>query len=287
LLEARDLRVRPGLDDKVITEWNAMAVAALAEAGGAAGRQDWVEAAVEVATFLCSSLRRPADRRWLRSWQGGRAGPNLAFAVDYAWLTEAFTRLAGATGHARWIAAAREVADDMLALFWDDDQGGLFTTGHDAERLIVRSKDTYDGAIPSANSVAAVALLRLAAVTGSNRYGTAAEQILKVVEPMLGRHPTAGTNFLAAADLLVSGVTEVAVAGDRPDLVAAVRSRYLPRTVLAWGEPFDSPLWEGRDGPDAAGKAFVCRNYACGMPVDDAAALIVQLAGGEAAVANG
>jgi uncharacterized protein len=279
LLEVRNKRVRPGLDDKVITEWNAMAVAALAEAGGATGRRDWVDAAVEVATFLCSSLRRPADRRWLRSWQGGRAGGNLAFAVDYAWLTEAFTRLAGATGHAIWMAAAREAADDMLSLFWDGDQGGLFTTGHDAERLIVRSKDTYDGAIPSANSVAAVALLRLAAVTGSSRYGTAAEQILKLVGPMLGRHPTAGTNFLAAADLLVSGVIEVVVAGERPDLVAAVQSRYQPRAVLAWGEPFDSPLWEGRNGPDAAGKAFVCRNYACGMPVDEPAALIEQLAG--------
>jgi uncharacterized protein len=279
LLEVRDLRVRPGLDDKVITEWNAMAVAALAEAGGAAGRQDWIDAAVEIATFLRSSARRPSDGRWLRSWQGGRAGRNLAYAVDFAWLVEGFTRLAEATGQAVWVAAAREAADDLLRLFWDDEEGGLFTTGHDAERLIVRSKDTYDGATPSANSVAAVALLRLAALTGSDRYGTAAERIIKLVEPMLARHPTAGTNFLAAADLLESGVIEVAVTGDRPDLVAAVRGRYLPSAVLAWGEPFDSPLWEGRRGLDAAGKAFVCRNYACLTPVDDAGALLGQLAG--------
>jgi uncharacterized protein len=279
LLSVRALRVRPGLDDKVITEWNAMAVAALAEAGAATGRQDWIDAAAEIATFLRSSLRRPADGRWLRSWQGGRAGSHLAYAVDYAWLVEGFTRLAEATGRAAWIGAAREAADDLLALFWDDAEGGLFTTGHDAERLIVRSKDTYDGATPSANSVSAGALLRLAALTGSGDYATAAERIIKLVEPMLSRQPTAGTNFLAATDLLVSGVTEVAVAGDRPDLVGAVRSRYLPTAVLAWGEPFDSPLWEGRVGPDADGKAFVCRNYACLAPVDDVDALLQQLGG--------
>jgi uncharacterized protein len=279
MLAVRDRRVRPGLDDKVITEWNAMAMAALAEAGGAAGRADWLAAAVEIATFLDSSLRRPADGRWLRSWQGGRAGRNLAYAVDHAWLVEGYTRLAEATGQATWLAAARGAADDLLRLFWDDEEGGLFTTGHDAERLIVRSKDTYDGATPSANSVAAVALLRLSALTGSAGYRDAADRILMLMEPTLTRQPTAGTNFLAAVDLLVSGMTEVAVTGDRHDLVAAVQGRYLPGTVLAWGEPYDSPLWEGRAGPDAAGKAFVCRNYACLAPVTEATALLAQLAG--------
>ena len=115
LLDARGRAGPPGLDDKVITEWNAMAVAALAEAGGATGRADWVDAAVEIATFLDSALRRPSDGRWLRSWQGGRAGRNLAYAVDYAWLVEAFTRLAEATGQAAGWRAAREAADDLLA----------------------------------------------------------------------------------------------------------------------------------------------------------------------------
>jgi uncharacterized protein len=278
LLQVRDQRVRPGLDDKVITEWNAMAVAALAEAGAAAERRHWIDAAVEIATFLQASLRRPTDGRWLRSWQGGRAGRNLAYAIDYAWLVEAFTRLAEATGRGAWIAASTDAADDLLRLFWDDDEGGVLTTGHDAERLIVRSKDTYDGATPSANSVAASALLRLGAITGSDRYHDASSRILRLVEPTLRRHPTAGTNFLAAVDLLVSGAVEVAVTGNRPDLVAAVQRRYLPSTVLAWGEPFDSPLWEGRDGPDAADKAFVCRNYACLTPVDEVDALVGQLA---------
>ncbi len=96
--------------------------------------------------------------------------------------------------------------------------------------------------------------------------------------PLLARHPIAFTNFLAAVDLVVSGVTEVAVTGDRPDLVAAVAPRYLPNAVLAWGEPYPSPLWEGRTTPETAGKAFVCRNYTCGAPVDDLDSLLEQLA---------
>ena len=279
LLAARELRVRPGLDDKVVTEWNAMAVAALAESGAAMGRSDWVAAGVEVAEFLLSQLRRPGDGRWLRAWQGGRPGRHLAYAIDYAWLVEAFTRLAEATGEARWVVAAREVADDLLRLFADPVDGGFFTSGDDAEALIVRSKDSYDGATPSANSVAAVALLRLSALTGEARYGDASAALLTAMAPLLARYPTGFTNFLAAVDMVVSGVTEVAVTGERQDLVEAVTARYLPNVVLAWGQPYPSPLWEGRTGPEAAHKAFICRNYTCGTPVTDIDSMLEQLAG--------
>ncbi len=278
LFEMRERRVHPGLDDKVVTEWNAMAVAGLAEAGAAMDRSDWVDAAVSVAEFLQGSLRR-ADGRWLRAWQGGRPGRHLAYAVDYAWLIEACTRLAEATGQARWIEAAREVADDLLRLFWDNHEGGLFTTGDDAERLIVRSKDTYDGATPSANSVAAVGLLRLAALTGEERYGDAGRQILTLLAPLMARHPSGFTHSLAGVDLVVSGISEVAITGDRPDLVAAAHARYLPNAVLAWGEPFPSPLWEGRTTDEAAGRAYVCRNFVCGRPADDLDDMLEQLAG--------
>jgi uncharacterized protein YyaL (SSP411 family) len=278
LFEAREQRVRPGLDDKVVTEWNAMAAAALASAGSTLGRSDWIDAAVEVAAFLLDQLRRPADGRWLRSWQGGRPGRNLAYAVDHAWLIEAFTRLAEATGEARWISHATDAASDLLRLFRDAESGGLFTTGDDAEALLVRSKDVYDGATPSANSVAALGLLRLGALTGSERFSRTGMEILELMAPLLARQPMAFTNFLAAVDLVTSGVTEVVVTGDRPDLVAAVHLRYLPNAVVAWGEPYSSPLWEGRTDGQAEGKAFVCRGYACLAPVSDADSLIRQLA---------
>jgi uncharacterized protein YyaL (SSP411 family) len=278
LLQTRERRPRPGLDDKVVTEWNAMAVAALAEAGAACGRVDWTGAAEEVAAFLLGSLRSPSGR-WLRAWQGGRAGRNLAVAVDHAWLVEAFTRLAEATGRAAWVEQARAAADDLLRLFWDHAEGGLFTTGSDAERLIVRAKDTYDGATPSANSVAAVGLARLGALTGEERYTGAAAAICGLLEPAMARHPLAYTNLLTATDLLVGGITEVAITGGRADLVDAVQSAYLPSAVLAWGEPYPSPLWEGRSGPDTSGLAFVCRNYTCLAPVDERDSLLEELAG--------
>jgi uncharacterized protein YyaL (SSP411 family) len=263
----------------VVTEWNAMAVAALAEAGAAMGRDDWVEVAIEVAEFLLTALRQAETGRWLRSWQGGRAGQHLAVAVDYAWLVEAFTRLGEATGTGRWVDEARSVADQLLGLFWDDDEGGLFTTGNDAERLIVRAKDTYDGATPSANSVAANALLRLGALSGQARYTDAASAICGLLEPLMARQPSGFTNLLAAVDLLISGITEVAITGERADLVDAVTGRYLPFAVLAWGTPYRSPLWEGRTGPDEAGKAFVCRDYKCLAPVLEVDALLEELAG--------
>ena len=267
LLEARSARVRPGLDDKILTEWNAMAVAALAEAGALLERPDWVTAAVEVAEFLLASLRRP-DGRWLRSWQAGTGARHLAYGADHAWLVEAFTRLAEATGQARWIAEARAAADALIELFWDGSAGGFHTTGHDAEVLIARPKETYDGATPSANSVATAALLRLAALTGEARYRERAEQVLEAMAPALAKAPAAFTGLVAAAGL-ATGTVEVAVTGERPDLVAAARAPYRPDRVLAWGEPYDSPRWEGRTGAAQAGLAFVCRHYTCAAPTAD------------------
>ncbi|MBV8560436.1 MAG: thioredoxin domain-containing protein, partial [Acidimicrobiia bacterium] len=217
-------------------------------------------------------LRRPEDGRWLRAWQGGRA-THLAYANDYAALVEAFTRLAEATGQARWISEARATADAMVDLFWDDAHGGLFTTGRDAERLITRPKDILDGALPSANSVAALALLRLGALTGERGYEGRAAAILRLLADPLARQPGAFAHLLEAVDLVTAGTTEIAITGDRPDLVAAVHQRYLPNAVLAWGERYDSPLLDGR----ADNLAYVCRNYACQLPAADIAELISQI----------
>jgi uncharacterized protein YyaL (SSP411 family) len=272
LFDRRATRVRPGLDDKVVTEWNAMMISVLAEAGAACERSDWRDAALTAADFLLTRLRDEAGR-WLRAWHPEGGARHLAYAVDHAWLVDAFTRLAEATGQARWIAEARAAADALLALFGDEHAGGFFTTAHDAEQLIVRSKDMFDGATPSANSVAAVALLRLAALTGVEEYEAEALRVLHLVAPYLEGHPTAFTHALAAVDMTVSAITEIAVVGDRPDLVAAAQRPYLPNAVLAWGEPYPSPLWESR----VDGLAYVCRNYACQAPVDDAPDLLAQL----------
>ena len=271
LFEAREERVRPGLDDKVLTEWNALFLSTLAEAAAATQNDEWLQTAVQTGEFLLRELRRP-DGRWLRAWQGGRA-KHLAYANDNAALVDAFTRLAEATGQARWIAEARTTADAMLDLFWDDKHGGLFTTGNDAEQLITRPKDILDSALPSANSVAALALLRLGALTGETHYAERAEGILRLLADPMGRQPGAFAHLLEAVDLASAGTTEIVITGDRPDLVAAVHERYLPNAVLAWGERYDSPLFEDR----ADGLGYVCRNYACNLPAKTVDELLSQL----------
>ncbi|MBW3581404.1 MAG: thioredoxin domain-containing protein, partial [Actinobacteria bacterium] len=276
LFEARERRVRPGLDDKVLTEWNGLFLATLAEAAAATGDGAWRSAAVELAEFLVANLRGD-DGRWLRAWHpstGEGATRLLAFAADHAALVDGFTRLAECTGEARWMAEARSTADALVELFWDDERGGVFTTGHDAETLVARQKDLLDNATPSANGATALSLARLAALTGDDGQRRAAEAIVGMLAGSAGAHPTAFAHLLAAVDVLAGPLTEVVVVGERPDLVAAAQRRFLPRAVLAWGEPYPSPLWEGRD----PGRAYVCQGFACRQPATTVEALEAQLA---------
>ena len=277
LFEVRSERVRPGLDDKVLTEWNGLLITALAVAATATGNSAWLTAAGECGEFLIGNLRR-ADGRWLRSWQAGdderpAGARHLACAADYAALVEAFCRLGEATGRACWINEARRTADDLLDLFSDPAGGGLLTCGRDAEPLVATPRDLFDNATPSASSAAALGLLRLGALVGENQYRDRAAEILAQLGPLAGEHPSAFGNLLCALDLYAAGTTEIVVTGDRRDLTDVVHQAWLPNAVLAWGEPYDSPLWTQR--PDGA--AYVCRNYTCSAPATDPATLRRQL----------
>ena len=273
MLAARSLRVRPGLDDKVLTEWNAMYASALAEAAAATGSTAWATAAVGIGEFLCANL--VDDRgRWLRSWQRDGGARHLAYAADHAWLVDCFTRLAELTGRAVWLERATATADALIARFADAAGGGFFTTAADAEQLIVRTKDVFDGATPSANAVAALALARLGALAGRDDFTAEARRVVDLLGELLLRHPTAFAHTVLTADLLARGCTEVVVTGDRHDLLAEYRRAWRPEAVVAWGEPTDSPLWVDR----APGFAYVCRDYACRVPADDVATLAGQLA---------
>jgi uncharacterized protein YyaL (SSP411 family) len=263
LLDARRSRPHPGLDNKIITEWNALMLSSLAEAAAAYQRPDWMEAAIRNGEFLLRELRDD-NGRWLRTWHqdGNPRARHGALAHDLAALVDAFTRLGEASGQARWIAEAQSVADQLLNHFWDTERGGLFTTADDGEKLIVRQKDLMDNATPSANSTAALALYRLTALTGVSRYEHLADQILKLFAGIISSAPTAFGNLLAAVHLRQAGTTEIVIAGTRPDLVSLVHSRWLPTAVVAWGEPYDSPLWRDRSGD----RAFVCHHYVCDSP---------------------
>ncbi len=270
LLAARTGRVRPGLDDKVLTEWNAMFCSALAETAAATARPEWGRAAEEMAGFLLANLR---DRRgrWLRSWQGGRAG-TLAYAGDYAWLVDAFTRLSELTGKASWLDEAAAVASDLVALFRPDD-GPLRTTGSDAEMLIVRPVEAMDDATPSATAVGGMALVRLGAMRGDDAMAETGAGLLASLDTLLERQPLAGAFAVAASELVAEGTTEVVVTGERPDLLETVRRRYQPDAVVLWGERTTSPLWEGRDD----GYGYVCRRRVCSAPADTPEALTERL----------
>jgi len=267
LLEERNRRVRPGLDDKILTEWNALMISTLAEAGAATGRAEWIDRAERAAEFLLEGLRRD-DGRWLRSWQNGRAR-HLAYAGDYAALVDAFTRLGETTGRARWTELALATAEQMLELFGDHDQGGLWTTGHDAERLVARPKDLLDGPTPSANALAAVALMRLWGLTGREDLRGASTGIIRLLAQPVESHPSGFAHLLWALEMELLGLTEIAVVGDVPGLVTEVLTTYLPLAVVAWGEPFGGPLWESRE----PGHAYVCEGHTCLAPIDDPEAL--------------
>jgi len=272
LFRHRDRRIRPGLDDKVLTEWNGLMLSTLAEGAAATGRTDWLEDAVSNARFLCENLRRD-DGRWMRSWQAEGGARHLGYAADHAAMVDGLVRLGEATGEAQWTDMAVDTADTLLVRFSDQYNGGFFSTGNDAETLITRPKDVFDNAHPSANSLAALALLRLGALTGEGRFTDAAESVLRLLGRNAASQPTAFGRLLEAIDLFHSGTTEVVVTGDRADLVSAVASSYRPNTVLAWGERRPGPLWDGREG----NQAWVCRNQTCTAPVDSVKALLANL----------
>ena len=211
--------------------------------------------------------------RLMRSWQGGRAR-HLAVAADHAWLAEACLRLSEWTGRSVWRERALVVVNELLHLFWDDAAGGFFTTGSDAEALVVRPKEFIDGAVPSANSIAVTALLRANALVDDPRIDDAVDRTITLARPLLERHPTALADMVAALPMW-SGRHEIVVTGDRPDLLAEVRRHWLPAAVLAWGQPDSGPLFEGR--PSELGLAYVCQARSCRTPAADVETLAGQL----------
>jgi hypothetical protein len=271
LAAARAGRIQPARDEKVLTEWNAMTAATLAEVAAATGRDDYGRRAEEIGEFLWASMY--AGERLMRSWQGGRAR-HLAVAADYAWLAEASFRLSEWTGATRWRERAVRAVHQLLDLFWDDASGGFFTTGGDAEALVVRPKEFLDGAVPSSNSVAVAALLHAGALVDDPRIEGAIERTVALAGPLLERHPGALADMVAALPM-VNGRDEIVITGDRPDLLAEVRRNWLPDAVMVWGEPDAGPLFADR--PAEPGLAYVCRGRSCQMPAANATTLAGQL----------
>jgi uncharacterized protein len=262
----------PALDDKRLCSWNALMIAALAEAGAALGRDEYRQAALHCAEFVWSELRDERGRL-RRSWKDCKA-PLAGYLEDYAYLVEALLTLYEATFEVKWFDAARDTAELMIELFADPERGGFFTTAHDHESLIARRKDVDDHPIPSGNSSAAYGLLRLAALTGESEYEGHAVGVLQLLTRAASQHPHALPHLLCALDFHLASVKEVALVAPTEsdglgELAAVVRSGFRPHLVLAGGpEGTERPeLMRARAAVDGRPAAYVCRNFACRRPV--------------------
>jgi uncharacterized protein YyaL (SSP411 family) len=274
LYEHRRRRVWPGLDDKRLCSWNALMIAALADAGAVLGRDDYLAAGRRCAGHVLDEMRDPRGRL-RRSWKDGEARL-AAYLEDYAFTVEALLALYEATFEVRWFDAARELADAMIERFADPERGGFFTTADDHEELIARRKDVDDHPIPSGNSAAAYGLLRLAALTGEGAYEEHAASVLRLFGRAAGSHPQALAHLLRALDFRLAATREVALvapaAGDGLEpLAGVVRARLRPHLVLAGGpEGTDRPeLMLERSPVEGHAAAYVCERFACRRPVTE------------------
>ncbi|HSN83092.1 MAG TPA: thioredoxin domain-containing protein [Polyangiales bacterium] len=282
LYRIRSKRVWPGLDDKVLTAWNGLMLGALADAGLALRRSDYLDAAQANAEFLHRTMRRDSGRL-LRAWKAGSRAKYNAYLEDYACLADGLLALYEATFDVRWFEWARELGELMMRHFRDHDNGGFFDTSDDHEELIHRPKDLQDNAVPSGNSMAATVLLKLSLLTGNGELWQAAEQSTAMMTRFMSQYPSGFGQWLNAATFILSEPLEIALVGSRAELeplLEVVRQGYRPFQVVAAAEPDDPTtprLLENRPQVDGKGTAYVCRHFACKVPVTEPEALEVQL----------
>lgn len=278
LYVVRAERVPPGLDDKILTSWNGLMLASLAEAARVLKRDDYLAAARKAGEFLLCQMVDESGRLY-RSHKNGRSKLN-GYLEDYANLIDALLELYQSTFEEDWFEAARRLADVALKHFPSDD-GGFYDTSDDHEALIVRPRNLQDNVTPSGNAMMAKQLLRLAAYTAEPRYDEAAREVLRKLSDAMRQYPQAFAESLNAADMLIRGIAEVAVIGDRADgatieLMDALHQPYRPNLISALAEDDVHqhaliPLLNARRKRDGKATVYVCRHFACKMPVTTAA----------------
>jgi uncharacterized protein YyaL (SSP411 family) len=287
LLAARSARPRPHRDDKILTSWNGLMIAALAYGAATLEEPAYLEAARRAARFVLSSLRR--EGRLLRRYRDGDAR-YPATLEDHAFFLDGLLELYAADFDAAWLAEAAALAEQMLARFYDEPRGGFFLRGADEPPLLIRAKEPYDGATPSGNSMAVWTLLRLARLTGNRRFEAAARTTLEVFSGRLAQFPFAFPQMLTAADFALGPSREIVIAGasdaaETQQMLRAVRARFLPRAVAAWHQPGPTgraleavaPFVAAQQPLDGRPTAYICEQFVCRLPVTDAERFIEQL----------
>ncbi|MCK4960701.1 MAG: thioredoxin domain-containing protein, partial [Planctomycetes bacterium] len=291
LFKIRAGRIRPHRDEKVIAGWNGLMIASLAYGGQAFGDERYISAAERCAGFVLDKLRK--NGRLMRYYVKGRA-VEPGFLDDYAFMITGLLDLYEATFDAKWLVEAAGLSEQMIALFADTENGGFFLTGSDGEKLIVRSKPDYDGAVPSGNSVAALALLRLGQLTMQPKFTRQAETVLNAFSKGLTQSPVGFTEMLTALDFYLGPRREIVIAGnpdadDTDKMVRLIRQMFMPRTVLLMHQQGSAgteieqiaPFLKEQKAIDGKAAAYVCRNFVCNKPVTDTGELKKLLTGDE------
>ena len=289
LFAAREARIHPHKDDKVLTDWNGLMIAALAKGAQTFDEPLYAEAAARSADFLLSTLR-DGDGRLLHRYRDGEAGIQ-ATADDYAFLVWGLLDLYEATFELPYLEQAIALNDEFITHFWDDDAGGFYLTADDAEALLARQKEFYDGAIPSANSVAMLNLLRLERVTADSDLAERAAAIGKTFGGGVQANPAGFTQMLVGVDFGIGPSHEVVIVGelgaeDTTALVTALRQPLVPNKVVLLRPPGDAPpitqlaeYTQFHYALDGKATAYVCQNFECELPTTDVATMLELLEG--------
>ncbi|MHC4271246.1 MAG: thioredoxin domain-containing protein [Planctomycetota bacterium] len=279
LLEHRAKRPRPHLDDKVITAWNGLMISSLAYGGAVLNEQKYIDAAEKSAHFILETLQK--DDRLMRFYRNGQT-VDLGYLNDYAFTILGLLDLYYATFDAHWLIEAQKQADSMIELFTDKENGPLYFTGSDAEKLIVRKVPSEDGVIPSGNSAAAMVLLKLSKLTMNQKYALRADKIINALSSQLASYP-GHSSYLVSAFSFSSGPTrEIVIAGDFEDsttreMLKLLKGNFLPHAVIMLNETNQqtqlkklSPFVAAQVAIDAKTTAYVCENFTCKEPVHTA-----------------
>ncbi len=280
LLEARNKRPRPHLDDKIIASWNGLMIAGLARAGAALHDSEAIGLAERAAQFLQDKLCAEPGKRLRRSWREGEAKIE-AFATDYACLIHGLIELHQATLDARWLAWAEALQAEMDANYADREHGGYFSVHTDMPNCIMRIKEDYDGAEPSPNSLAAYNLVRLGGITSNSAYTEAAQRLLKLFHQTLMQSPSAVPMMTQAFDFLEHGKQQIVLAGERGSddfqtLLRMVQGKFLPYAVVLHANGKAAPANDAvaaMKPVNGQAAAYVCQNFTCQAPVTNSEAL--------------
>ena len=276
LFEAREKRIHPGKDDKILTDWNGLMIAALAKASQAFDEPEYAKAAQNAADFILSTMRNANDGLYHRYREGEAV--IKGFLDDYVFLVWGLLELYEATFEIRYLKAALEFNEYLLAHFWDTEAGGFFLTSDNVENILIRKKDIYDGAIPSGNSVAMLNLIRLGKITADPELERKADAIGQEFSLKVGQAPAGYTMLMSALDFTLGPSSEVIIAGDLQaddtvDMLKALRKEFIPNKVVIFRPDEESEITRISDYTKSlsskGGKAtaYVCRNFSCRLPV--------------------